>query len=64
MTRPRRRYTPGACQDCGRGPVTTVIFWVSGMRYRVCKAHAREYRRVILKPCPRDCAHCAKAVSA
>lgn len=46
----RKKYTNGSCQDCGRGPVTVVVFWINGMRYRVCKDHAREYRRIILKP--------------
>lgn len=46
----RRKYRPGRCEDCGRGPVTQVLFWVNGMPYTVCKDHAREYQRVILRP--------------
>ena len=52
-TVPRRRYSTdnGHCQDCGALRTTTVIFWVNGMRYRVCSTCVRAYRRVILKPC-------------
>lgn len=47
----RRLYTIGRCRDCGHEKRTTVaIFWVNGMRYRVCASCIRAYRRVILKP--------------
>jgi hypothetical protein len=55
----RRQYTLGRCQDCGRTkPVTVIIFWVNGMRYRVCGTCIRAYRGVILKPCPPHCDRC------
>lgn len=49
--RRRRHYTLGYCQDCGHSkPVTTVTFWLGGMRYRVCSECIKPYRasRVIL----------------
>lgn len=49
--RRRRKYIPGRCQDCGHSkPITTIIFWVNAMRYRVCKDCIKPYRRVILAP--------------
>ncbi len=40
----RMRRRLGSCEDCGgHQPVRTVVFWVNGMRYRVCKDHEREY---------------------
>ena len=63
MPRRRRQYTVGRCQDCGRTRRTTVvIFWSTGMRYRVCVDCIKAYRRVILKPCPRACSGCAEEV--
>lgn len=56
MTRIRRRYRMpagrgDACEDCGRiRPRTVVVFWASGMRYRVCGECIAAYRRVILGP--------------
>jgi hypothetical protein len=51
----RRRYTLWGrpCQDCGRTskPATTITFWASGYRYRVCGDCIRAYRRMILTPC-------------
>lgn len=49
----RRKYRVGCrCQDCGRDwvPVTTITFWDSGMRYRVCGTCIKAYRGVINKP--------------
>lgn len=58
--RNRRRYTLGQCADCGRTRRTTVIiFWVSGMRYRVCADCIKAYRAAILKPCAPHCDRCA-----
>lgn len=46
----RRKYDQGKCQDCGHVKRTTVIvFWVNGMRYRVCAACIRPYRGRILR---------------
>jgi hypothetical protein len=53
-TLPRRRYTLTGrrCQDCGNyRPATTITFWASGYRYRVCSDCIRPYRRMILRPC-------------
>jgi hypothetical protein len=51
MTRKRRKYTIGHCQDCGHQKRTTaIVFWATGMRYRVCAECIKSYRAVILKP--------------
>lgn len=51
MTRRRRKYTLGRCQDCGwEKRVTEIIFWVNGMRYRVCATCIKSYRDRILNP--------------
>jgi hypothetical protein len=61
VRRPRRRYERSiGCQDCGRGPATTVRFWASGLKYRVCAHCIRAYRGVILAPCPKGCSGCAR----
>lgn len=54
MKRWRRIYRPGhRCQDCGHVRLTTVvIFWLNGMRYRVCSTCIRPYRRSILTKHP------------
>lgn len=58
----RRVYKPGVCQDCGwQKRVTTIIFWVNGMRYRVCAECIKPYRKVILKPCLPECEQCQKS---
>jgi len=45
----RRKYQDGHCQDCGHSKrVTEIIFWASGIKYRVCAACIRPYRGVIL----------------
>lgn len=41
--RPTRRRFEGSCQDCGNGPVRWIAFNATGMPYRVCAAHEREY---------------------
>lgn len=49
MTRWRRRYRIGRCQDCGHTRrVTVVRFWVNYMRYVVCLECIEAYRGVIL----------------
>lgn len=49
--RKRRKYSEGRCQDCGWIKRTTeIIFWVNGMRYRVCAQCIKPYRKEILKP--------------
>lgn len=51
MTRKRRKYEIGRCQDCGHTKRTTVIvFWVSGMKYRVCASCKRAYRQLAPGP--------------
>ena len=46
----RRKYTIGKCQDCGwTKRVTTIIFWVNGMKYTVCALCIKPYRGRILK---------------
>lgn len=45
----RRKYERGSCQDCGwQRNVTTITFWATGMRYRVCPDCIKPYRSVIL----------------
>lgn len=56
--KPRRKYYLGNCQDCGQyRRVTTVYFWVNGMRYVVCSECIKPYRKVILAPCTPQCVH-------
>ena len=51
----RRKYTEGRCEDCGWiKRVTWITFWVNAMRYRVCAACIKPYRRVILTGVPQD----------
>jgi len=55
MTRWRRRYREGQCQDCGWiKRVTTIVFWVNAMHYRVCKDCIKPYRGVILTNHPHE----------
>ena len=50
----RRKWQIGHCQDCGWERSTTIIvFWATGMQYRVCAECIRPYRGVILKPVTR-----------
>jgi hypothetical protein len=47
----RRKYVDGKCQDCGHPKrVAEIIFWATGMKYRVCSECIKPYRGVILKP--------------
>jgi hypothetical protein len=46
----KRKYEHGKCQDCGWEKSTTVIvFWATGMKYRVCAECIKPYRGVINK---------------
>jgi hypothetical protein len=46
----KRKYEEGHCQDCGHEKQTTVVvFWATGMKYRVCAECIKAYRKVILK---------------
>jgi len=50
MKAKRRKYTTGHCQDCGHEkPVTTITFWATGMKYRVCSKCISPYRGIINK---------------
>lgn len=47
----RRKYRHGTCQDCGyEKNITTIVFWVNGMKYNVCSQCIKPYRDTILTP--------------
>lgn len=47
----RRVYTLGKCEDCGRTKRTTIIvFWLTGLKYRVCASCKWAYRQLAPGP--------------
>lgn len=55
---PRRRYSPGRCDDCGwHRNVTRIYFWSNGYAMNVCAQCIKPYRKVILAPCHAGCIH-------
>lgn len=49
-SRKRRKYVDGRCQDCGHEKkITTIVFWATGLNYRVCGQCIKPYHGQILK---------------
>ncbi len=49
MKRKYRKYREGYCEDCGQEVrVTEIIFWATGLHYRVCRRCIQPYRKLIL----------------
>jgi hypothetical protein len=58
VTRNRRKYTLGRCEDCGHTTSTTIAYWwASDFKMRLCADCIKPYRPQLLSPCSARCIH-------